>query len=231
MNDLHSRKTDTLEVPTSLSEIEQQGRDRERQGPVEQRQAEESERQRIAAKQAQAQRVAQQKKDQQGVRKVPLLSQQLIEIQLRRAQRAQLKIAEQQQEIQDAQNQQQGNRHLTSQERQQKLMSAATQTNDSPMDQNGQPTGNPDTDRYTYQERLLHIRHHMSQRYIPQYGPPNQYPPDIAREYGPGLERTAKAWVPEVMQRERQSGRPDLDFPTTDQTYDNDDDDHLIDPM
>ncbi|KAJ5531314.1 hypothetical protein N7527_004707 [Penicillium freii] len=153
-DNLHSRKTDTLEVPTSLSEI-----------------------QRIAAKHAQAQLAAQQKK------KVPLHSQRLIEAQLRRAQDAQ-KIAKREQEIQDAQSQQQGDRQLTSQERQQQLMSAATQTNDSPMDQNVQPIRNADRERYIYlyQERVLRMRHDMSQRYITQYGPPNQYPPDIALE-------------------------------------------------
>lgn len=161
-DDLHSQKTDTLEVPTSLSETEQQGRDRERRGPIEQRQyaKEESERQLIAAQQAQAQLVAQQEKNHQGVHKAPLHSQQSYGAQLMRAQDAQLKILKQQQ-IQDAQNQQQGNRQLTSQERQQQLMSAATQTNDRPMDQSGEPFRN--SHRYTqlYQERLLRMRRDM----------------------------------------------------------------------
>jgi transcription factor SPT20 len=40
-----------------------------------------------------------------------------------------------------------------------------------------------------------------------QYGPPNQYPPSIAQQYGPGLEKTAKAWVHELMRRERENSQ------------------------
>ncbi|KAJ5959494.1 uncharacterized protein N7479_006644 [Penicillium vulpinum] len=72
---------------------------------------------------------------------------------------------------------------------------------------NGQPMNQ--AQRYTqlYQQRLLRMRHDMSARYMDDYGPPDQYPPNIAQQYGPGLEKTAKAWVAEVMRRERDGGQ------------------------
>lgn len=226
------RKADNLDAPTSLSEIEQQNRDRERRGPIEQWQVEEykeeSDRQRVATQQAQAQLVAQQEQTHRRVHEGPQHSQQSYEAQVMRAHDAQLKIVKQQQQIQDTQNQPQGNGQLTPQERVHQPAIAATQTNDTPMDHNGQSIRNPQRYTQLYQQRLLRMRHDMSQRYITQYGPPKQYPYDIALEYGPGLERTAKAWINEVIQRERETGRPALDFTTTDQTYDDDD---LIYPL
>ncbi|KAJ5587679.1 uncharacterized protein N7459_003444 [Penicillium hispanicum] len=56
-----------------------------------------------------------------------------------------------------------------------------------------------------YQQRLLHLRHEMSQRYMPQYGPPTQYPPQIARQYSSGMEKSAKEWVEDLMRREQET--------------------------
>ncbi|CAG8425739.1 unnamed protein product [Penicillium salamii] len=155
---------------------------------------------------------AQQQQGNQPVQKVPQHGQQAYQAQLMRAQYAQMQIVKQQQGGQHQQmagqpNQQhQNTQQLTPQQQQQMLMAAA-QANGAQMGQNGQ-TINP-AQRYTqlYQQRLLRMRHEMSQRYMAQYGPPNQYPPSIAQQYGPGLEKTAKAWVHEVMRRERENGQ------------------------
>jgi transcription factor SPT20 len=163
--------------------------------------------------QAQQQQQQQQQQNNQPVQKVPQHSQQAYQAQLMRAQYAQMQIAKQQQggqhpQMQGQQNQQhQGNQQLTPQQQQQMLMAAAAHPNGAQMGQNGQPLNA--AQRYTqlYQQRLLRMRHEMSQRYMSQYGPPNQYPPSIAQQYGPGLEKTAKAWVHEVMRRERENGQ------------------------
>ncbi|KAJ5827300.1 hypothetical protein N7447_004063 [Penicillium robsamsonii] len=93
---------------------------------------------------------------------------------------------------------------------QQTLISAATQANGPQMDQNRQPM-NP-AQRYTqlYQQRLLRMRYDMSQRLVVQYGPPSQYPPSIAQQYGPDLEKTAKEWAHDVMRRERENGQQQM---------------------
>ncbi|CAG7963780.1 unnamed protein product [Penicillium olsonii] len=155
---------------------------------------------------------AQQQQGNHPVQKVPQHGQQAYQAQLMRAQYAQMQIVKQQQggqnqQMQGQQNQQhQNTQQLTPQQQQQMLMAAA-QANGAQMGQNGQNM-NP-AQRYTqlYQQRLLRMRHEMSQRYMAQYGPPNQYPPSIAQQYGPGLEKTAKAWVHEVMRRERENGQ------------------------
>ena len=128
-----------------------------------------------------------------------------------RAQYAQMQIVKQQQQqgqhpqMQGQQTQpHQGNQQLNQQ--QQQMLMAAAQANGG-MGQNGQPMNQ--AQRYTqlYQQRLLRMRHDMSTRYMAQYGPPNQYPSNIAQQYGPGLEKNAKAWVSEVMRRERDGGQ------------------------
>jgi hypothetical protein len=65
-----------------------------------------------------------------------------------------------------------------------------------------------------YQQKLLHLRREMSRRYS-QYGSPAMYPPDLAQQYGTGMERTAKAWLQDLMRRERELKAIDL--------YDSDD--------
>lgn len=54
---------------------------------------------------------------------------------------------------------------------------------------------------YQRQFQVL-LRHEMSQRYLPQYGEPTQYPPHIAQQYGPGLEKKAKAWLQDLILHE-----------------------------
>jgi hypothetical protein len=58
---------------------------------------------------------------------------------------------------------------------------------------------------WLYQQRLLHLRHDMSQRFMTQYGPPSQYTPQVAQQYGTELEKLAKAWVHDLMRREREA--------------------------
>ncbi|KAJ5333073.1 Spt20 family [Penicillium brevicompactum] len=155
---------------------------------------------------------AQQQQGNQPVQNVPQHNQQAYQAQLMRAQYAQMQIVKQQQSGQGQHQQMpgqqkiQGNPQMTPQQ-QQMLMAAAQANGGGPMGQNGQ-TMNP-AQRYSqlYQQRLLRMRHEMSQRYMAQYGPPNQYPPSIAQQYGSGLEKTAKAWVHEVMRRERENGQ------------------------
>jgi transcription factor SPT20 len=43
----------------------------------------------------------------------------------------------------------------------------------------------------------------MAERLMPDYGPPIQYPPDIAQEYTTGLENAAKGFVQDIMRRDR----------------------------
>ncbi|KOS39426.1 hypothetical protein ACN38_g9736 [Penicillium nordicum] len=158
------------------------------------------------------QMLQQQQQNHQGVPKVTQQGQQAYQAQLMRAQYAQMQIVKQQQQGQHPQMQgqqahpHQGNPQLTNQQQQQMLMAAA-QANGGQMGPNGQPMNQ--AQRYTqlYQQRLLRMRHDMSTRYMAQYGPPNQYPSNIAQQYGPGLEKTAKAWVSEVMRRERDGGQ------------------------
>ncbi|KAJ9481642.1 hypothetical protein VN97_g11831 [Penicillium thymicola] len=160
----------------------------------------------------QQQQQQQQQQNHQGVPKVTQQGQQAYQAQLMRAQYAQMQIVKQQQQGQHPQMQgqqaqpHQGNPQLTNQQQQQMLMAAA-QANGGQMGPNGQPMNQ--AQRYTqlYQQRLLRMRHDMSTRYMAQYGPPNQYPSNIAQQYGPGLEKTAKAWVSEVMRRERDGGQ------------------------
>ncbi|KAJ5382238.1 Spt20 family [Penicillium concentricum] len=160
----------------------------------------------------QQQQQQQQQQNHQGVPKITQQGQQAYQAQLMRAQYAQMQIVKQQQQGQHPQMQgqqpqpHQGNQQMTSQQQQQMLMAAA-QANGGQMGQNGQPMNQ--AQRYTqlYQQRLLRMRHDMSTRYMAQYGPPNQYPSNIAQQYGPGLEKTAKAWVAEVMRRERDGGQ------------------------
>ncbi|KAJ5496245.1 hypothetical protein N7463_008232 [Penicillium fimorum] len=84
---------------------------------------------------------------------------------------------------------------------------------DMPMDQAHKYT-------YLYQERLLRMRHDMSTRYMAQYGPPSQYPSNIAQVYGAGLDQVAKLWVAEVMRRERNGALQQIEQQTTDGTPD-----------
>ncbi|KAJ5621361.1 hypothetical protein N7528_006144 [Penicillium herquei] len=53
-----------------------------------------------------------------------------------------------------------------------------------------------------YHQRLIDLRSDMAGRFMSQYGPPAQYPPAIAQQYGLGLEKSAKAFVQEIMRRE-----------------------------
>ncbi|CAI7574162.1 unnamed protein product [Penicillium pancosmium] len=104
---------------------------------------------------------------------------------------------------QGQQNQHQGSPQMTPQ--QQQMLMAAAQANGGQIP-NMQGANNM-AQRYNrlYQQRLLHLRHEMSQRFMTQYGPPTQYPPHIAQQYGAGLEKTAKSWVQDLMRREREA--------------------------
>lgn len=151
-------------------------------------------------------------------------NQQAYQAQLMRAQFAQMQMVKQQQgqmgqgQMPQAQqmqgqmsqgqmsqgqpNQHQGSPQMTPQ--QQQMLMAAAQANGGQIP-NMQGANMAQRYNRLYQQRLLHLRHEMSQRFMTQYGPPTQYPPHIAQQYGAGLEKTAKAWVQDLMRREREA--------------------------
>lgn len=161
-----------------------------------------------------------------GMQNVPRQSHQAYQAQLMRTQFAQMQMIKQQggagqpgqaaahgspqqgqgMPVQGMNPQQQQGQGMTSQQQQQQqLMLAAAQANGGQM-----PTMQTNmAARYNrlYHQRLLHLRHEMSQRYMQQYGPPTQYPPQIAQQYGAGLEKSAKAWVQDLMRRERDAAQ------------------------
>ncbi|KAL4915516.1 Spt20 family-domain-containing protein [Aspergillus aurantiobrunneus] len=146
---------------------------------------------------------------------------------LMRAQLAQMQMAQQQQRQQQQppqpqpqpqpQNQQQPQPQQSQllqnspqmNAQQQQMLMAAAQANGGQLPQNMQsmnmqPRVNA-TQRYThlYQQRLLRLRQDMASRLMPQYGPPTQYPPQVAQEYSVGLEQAAKGFVQDIMRRDR----------------------------
>ncbi|KAJ5551885.1 hypothetical protein N7461_006583 [Penicillium sp. DV-2018c] len=168
----------------------------------------------------------QQQQNHHGISKVPQPGQQghqAYQAQLMRTQFAQMQMIKQQQQQQQQQQQgqqqgqhpqmqaqqnqpHQGNQQMTAQ--QQQMLMAAAQANGGQLAPNGQPITNP-AQRYSqlYHQRLLRMRQEMAARCMAQYGPPGQYPANLAAQYGPGLEKTAKAWVSEIMRRERDGGQ------------------------
>ncbi|OKL56132.1 hypothetical protein UA08_08725 [Talaromyces atroroseus] len=125
-------------------------------------------------------------------------SHQAYQAQLLRNQMAQMHMAQQKQN-------QQGTIQMTpQQQQQQQILLAAAQANGGQLPQN--PQNIQANNRYTqmYQQRLTALRQDMSKRLLQQYGPPQQYPPHIAQQYGNGLEKSAKQWVVEMMKRERE---------------------------
>lgn len=131
--------------------------------------------------------------------------QQAYQAQIMRAQLAQLQMAQHQQQHQ-TQNQQnqihQSNPQMTPQ--QQQMLMAAAQANGGHVPQNFQ--GHSWALRYQtlYEQKLLQLRSDMAKKYMGQYGPPTQYPPQVAQQYNAGLEQAAKAWIQEYMRRDAQ---------------------------
>ncbi|KAJ5286589.1 Spt20 family [Penicillium angulare] len=174
--------------------------------------------------QAQQAQQAQQQQTHPNMQNMPRQSHQAYQAQLMRAQFAQMQMVKQQGGVpqgqaghgspqqqqqqqqqgmpQQGMNPQQAQQGLTPQQQQQ-LMMAQANGGQVPNMQNNMAA------RYNrlYHQRLLHLRHEMSQRYMQQYGPPNQYPPQIAQQYGAGLEKNAKAWVQDLMRREREAAQ------------------------
>ncbi|KAL4944436.1 Spt20 family-domain-containing protein [Aspergillus oleicola] len=154
---------------------------------------------------------------------------QAYQAQMMRAQLQQLQMAQQQQQQQQRKQQQQHQQQpqgqqqaqaqqgqilqnspqVNVQQQQQQMLMAAAQANGGQLPQNMQgmnmqPRMNP-PQRYTqlYQQRLLRLRQDMASRLMPQYGPPTQYPPQVAQEYSVGLEQAAKGFVHDIMRRDR----------------------------
>ncbi|KAL2844406.1 hypothetical protein BJX68DRAFT_242960 [Aspergillus pseudodeflectus] len=127
---------------------------------------------------------------------------------LMRAQVEQMEMARQQQETQRFQNS-----IPTNAEHQQQMPVAPVQANSNqnqqdllhPQSTSGMQPRIAATQRYTqlYQQRLLRLRQDMATRLMHQYGPPIQYPPQVAEEYVTGLEQAAKQYVRDIMQRDR----------------------------
>lgn len=121
---------------------------------------------------------------------------------LMRAQLAQMQAQQQHQQQQHPQNPQmhgqQGQSHQGSpqmtQQQQQQMMMAAAQANGRQMPKLNGMNITPQQFQM-YQSRLMHLRQEFAQRNMNQYGPPTQYPPQIAQHYHGGLERSAKTWL------------------------------------
>lgn len=140
-------------------------------------------------------------------------NQQTYQASLLRNQWTQMQMAQQQQQTQGQQPQtqqsqvHQGSPQMTPQQQQQMMMAAAAQANAGHMPQNFQGVNMAQRYSQLYQQRLLRLRQEMSTRFMAQYGPPTQYPPHIAQQYSIGLERSAKAWVQEIIRREREAAQ------------------------
>lgn len=175
--------------------------------------------------QQQQQQPQPQPQQQQNAQQQKFSNPQAYQAQLMRAQLAQMQVAQQHQQQQRQQHQtnpqiqgqqpqqpQQGQLLQNSPQmnaQQQQILMAAAQANGGQLPQNMQgmnmqPRVNA-TQRYTqiYQQRLLRLRQDMASRLMPQYGPPTQYPPQVAQEYSVGLEQAAKGFVQDIMRRER----------------------------
>ncbi|KAB8238439.1 uncharacterized protein BDW43DRAFT_261640 [Aspergillus alliaceus] len=159
---------------------------------------------------------AQQQSHQQQQQNVP--NPQVYQQQLMRAQFAQMQMAQQQQQQHSQGQQPQGQQNQVHQggsqmnPQQQQMLMAAAQANGGKLPQNLQGVNMAQgamAQRYNqlYQQRLLRLRQEMASRLMSQYGPPNQYPPQIAQQYHAGLERNAKAWVHEIIRRERDAAQ------------------------
>ncbi|RAL05486.1 uncharacterized protein BO80DRAFT_478489 [Aspergillus ibericus CBS 121593] len=137
---------------------------------------------------------------------------QAYQAQLMRAQLAQMHMAQQQQQQSQGQQSQtqQGQVHQNSPHMnpQQQMLIAAAQANGG-LRQNLQGGNVPQSlsfaQRYQqlFAQRLVRLRQEMAAKYVPQYGSPSQFPPNIQQQYTTGLENAAKVWVQEIMRRER----------------------------
>lgn len=144
---------------------------------------------------------------------------QLVRAQLAQMQQAQQQAInhqgqQQQQPQQPQQPQQQPQQNINHQgspqmtpQQQQQMMMAAAQANGGQLPQNFQGTNMAQRYNSLFQHRLLRLRQEMASRYMAQYGPPTQYPPQIAQQYTLGLERSAKMWVQELVRREREQAQ------------------------
>ncbi|KAL4735659.1 Spt20 family-domain-containing protein [Aspergillus similis] len=152
---------------------------------------------------------------------------QAYQAQMMRAQLMQMQLAQQQQQQRQQQSQQQQQAQPQGQQQpqhqggqmlqnspqlnaqQQQMLMAAAQANGGQLPQNMQgmsmqPRMNtPARYNQLYQQRLLRLRQDMATRLMPQYGPPTQYPPQVAQEYSVGLENAAKGFVQDLIRRER----------------------------
>ncbi|KAF7589300.1 Transcription factor spt20 [Aspergillus hancockii] len=171
--------------------------------------------QNIQSQQQQQMLQAQQQNQQQQQQQQNIPNPQVYQQQLMRAQFAQMQMAQQQRSQGQQSQGQQGQMHQGGTQmnpQQQQMLMAAAQANGGQLPQNLQGVNMAQgamAQRYNqlYQQRLLRLRQEMASRLMPQYGPPNQYPPPIAQQYGAGLERNAKAWVHEIIRRERDAAQ------------------------
>ncbi|KAH8699158.1 Spt20 family-domain-containing protein [Talaromyces proteolyticus] len=136
-------------------------------------------------------------------------SQQSYQAQLLRSQMAQMQLAQQKTQ------QQPGGMQMTPQQQQQQqhqqqqmLMAAAqaqAQANGGQMAQS--PVQWSPRHQQMYQQRVVMLRQDMVRRYQPQYGSIQNFPAHIGQQYGPGVEKNARAFVMEVMRKEQQAIR------------------------
>lgn len=99
----------------------------------------------------------------------------------------------------------QGNQ-MTPQQQQMMMAAAAAQANGGQM-RSLQGLNITQRQYQLYQSRLMRLRNEMEQRFMHQYGPPNQYPPHVLQQYTVGLERSARAWLMEGLMREQENAQ------------------------
>ncbi|KAL4752447.1 Spt20 family-domain-containing protein [Aspergillus terricola var. indicus] len=168
----------------------------------------------------------QQQQQQQQNQQQKFANPQAYQAQMMRAQLMQMQLAQQQQQQRQQQSQQQQQAQPQNQQQQhqqgqmlqnspqlnaqqQQMLMAAAQANGGQLPQNMQGMGmqprmnTPARYNQLYQQRLLRLRQDMATRLMPQYGPPTQYPPQVAQEYSVGLENAAKGFVQDLIRRER----------------------------
>ncbi|KAL5049639.1 Spt20 family-domain-containing protein [Aspergillus fruticulosus] len=173
------------------------------------------------------QQMMQQQQQNQQNQQQKFANPQAYQAQMMRAQLMQMQLAQQQQQQRQQQSQQQQQAQPQGQQQpqlqqgqmlqnspqlnaqQQQILMAAAQANGGQLPQNMQgmnmqPRMNaPARYNQLYQQRLLRLRQDMATRLMPQYGPPTQYPPQVAQEYSVGLENAAKGFVQDLIRRER----------------------------
>lgn len=143
----------------------------------------------------------------QQLQNARLQSQQAYQAQLMRSQLVQMQQLAQQQQQQQQQGQQMNQGNVMQMTAQQQMLMAAAQANGGQLPQAVQQQASMTANqRYQqiYQQRLLALRRDFQNRMMAQYGPPSQYPPQVAQQYTVGLEKDARLFVQNLIRQSRE---------------------------